>query len=72
MKFKYTGQNDTFCLELLAYNIMLKNEYLQNGQVIEVPDNNTTLVGALNASGVFVPVNVTVNKSKKEKKDKDE
>lgn len=72
MKFKYIGQNDTFCLELLAYNIMQKNEYLQKGQVIDVPDTNTTVIGALNASGLFVPVNVTVNKAKKEKKDKDD
>ena len=69
MKFKYNGQDDTFCLELLAYNLMQKNEYLKKGQVIDVPDSNTTVIASLNASGVFVPVNVTVNKSKKENKD---
>ena len=69
MKFKYIGQDDTFCLELLAYNLMQKNEYLKKGQVIDVPDSNTTVIASLNASGVFVPVNVTVNKSKKENKD---
>lgn len=69
MKFKYIGQDGTFCLELLAYNLMQKNEYLKKGQVIDVPDTNTTVIGSLNASGLFVPVNVTVNKSKKENKD---
>lgn len=68
MKFKYLGQDNTFCLELVAYNITKKNEYLKKGQVIEVPDNNTTLVSSLNTSGLFKKVNATVNKSKKKEK----
>ena len=69
MKFKYVGQNDTFCLELLAYNIMEKNEYLKKGQIIDVPDSNTTVINALNANGLFIPFKPTVNKVKKEKKE---
>ena len=68
MKFKYLGQNDTFCLELVAYNITKKNEYLKKGQVIEVPDSNTTLISSLNTSGLFKQVNVSVNKTKKKEK----
>lgn len=68
MKYKFIGENNTYCLELLAYNIMNKNDDLKHGQIIEVPDGNTTLIDALNASGLFNKVDVTVNKSKKEKK----
>lgn len=66
MKFKYKGQDDTFCLELLAYNIMEKNQYLKNGMVIEVPDDNTLVIEALDASGLFEKVNTVSKKFKKE------
>lgn len=68
MKYKFIGENNTYCLELLAYNIMSKNDDLKYGQIIEVPDGNTSLIDALDASGLFNKVAVTVNKSKKEKK----
>jgi len=68
MKFKYKGQDDAFCLELLAYNIMKKNEYLKNGMVIDVPDDNDILVNSLNANGLFEKVNET-KKVKKESKE---
>ena len=64
MKFKYIGQDDTFCLELLAYNIMKKDEYLKKGMIIEVPDDNIILVNSLDANGLFEKVN-TVSKPKK-------
>lgn len=69
MKFKYLGQDNTFCLELVAYNITNKNEYLKKGQVIDVPDSNDTLINSLNTSGLFKKVNVTTNKSKKKEKE---
>lgn len=68
MKFKYLGENNTYCLELLAYNIMSKKDNLKNGQVIEVPDGNTTVIDALNASGQFMKLDFTKNTTKKEKK----
>lgn len=68
MKFKYKGQDDAFCLELLAFNIMKKDEYLKNGMVIDVPDNNTILVDSLDANGLFERVN-EVKKVKKESKE---
>ena len=71
MKFKFIGRNDSYCLELMAFGIEKKGEYLQNGQIIDVPDTNTTLINSLNASGLFEQVNVTVNKPKKEKNEKE-
>lgn len=64
MKFKYLGQNGTFSLELVAYGIMGKGEYLRNGQILDVPDKNTTVINSLEASGLFERVNYTPNKSK--------
>lgn len=65
MKFKYIGQDDTFCLELLAYNLMKKNESLKHGMVIDVPDDNKVVIDALDANGLFKRANVTVNRIKK-------
>lgn len=68
MKFKYIGENNTYCLELLAYNIMSKKDNLKKGQVIEVPDENSVLINALNTSGVFVKLDFNKNITKKNKK----
>lgn len=68
MKFKYIGENNTYCLELLAYNIMGKKDNLKKGQVIEVPDENSVLINALNTSGVFVKLDFNKNTTKKNKK----
>lgn len=65
MKFRYKGQDDTFCLELLAYNLMEKNQYLKNGMVIDIPDDNTLVIAALDANGLFERVN-NIKKVKKE------
>lgn len=65
MKFRYKGQDNTFCLELLAYNLMEKNQYLKNGMVIDIPDNNTLVIAALDANGLFERVN-NIKKVKKE------
>lgn len=68
MKFKYIGENNTYCLELLAYDIMSKKDNLKKGQVIEVPDENSVLINALNTSGVFVKLDFNKNTTKKNKK----
>lgn len=65
MKFRYKGQDNTFCLELLAYNLMEKNQYLKNGMVIDIPDDNTLVIAALDANGLFERVN-NIKKVKKE------
>lgn len=68
MKFKYIGENNTYCLELLAYNIMSKKDNLKKGQVIEVPDENSVLINVLNNSGTFVKLDFNKNTTKKNKK----
>lgn len=71
MKYKYIGQNNTFCIELVAYNIMSKKEKLMNGQVIEVPDDNLVVINSLDASGLFERVQEAKKVSKTRKGDKE-
>jgi len=70
MKFKYIGEDDCFCIELLAYKLVEKGSYLKNGQVIEVPDDLDRVVNALKVSGQFVEVEdkKVIKKTKKEDK----
>ena len=67
MKFKYIGQDDCFCMELLAYKLVPKDEYLKHGQVIEVPDDLERVVKSMEVDGNFVKMKET-KKVKKEKK----
>lgn len=66
MKYKYNGEDDCFCIELLAYKLVPKGSYLKNGQIIDVPDDLTIVSDSLDASGVFQ--RVEDNKSKKKSK----
>ena len=70
MKYKYIGEDDCFCIELLAYKLVPKGSYLKNGQVIEVPDDLDRVVNALKVSGQFVEVEdkKVIKKTKKEDK----
>ena len=70
MKFKYVGEDDCFCIELLAYKLVPKGSYLKNGQIIDVPSNNDVLINSLNASGLFERV-AQVSKPKKVEKEKE-
>jgi hypothetical protein len=56
MKFKYVGEDDCFCIELLAFKLVPKGSYLKNGQVIDVPDDLARVVDSLQISGQFVEV----------------
>ena len=56
MKFKYIGEDDCFCIELLAYKLVPKGSYLKNGQVIDVPNDLEIVIDSLDASGQFVRV----------------
>ena len=40
MKYKYCGEDNCFCIELLAYKLMPKDKLLMKGDIIEVPDDN--------------------------------
>lgn len=68
MKFKFIGQDNSFCIELLAYKIVSKDKYLMNGDIIDVPDDNELVINALDASGVFIRVKEVKKTVKKEKK----
>jgi len=66
MKFKFLGRNDSFCIELVAHNIVPKGKYLQKGDIINVPDDNKDVIASLDASGVFQRVQDNkVNKKRK-------
>ena len=68
MKFKYIGEDDCFCIELLAYKLVPRGSYLKNGQVIDVPDDLDRVIDSLEVSGVFVEVQDNKKVNKKEKK----
>ena len=62
MKFKYKGEDNCFCIELLAYKLVEKDKLLMNGDIVEVPDDLLVVINSLQASGVFEEV---IEKSKK-------
>ena len=68
MKYKYIGEDDCFCIELLAYKLVPRGCYLKKGQVIEVPDDLDRVIDSLEVSGVFVEVQDNKKVNKKEKK----
>lgn len=68
MKYKYIGEDDCFCIELLAYKLVPKGSYLKKGQVIDVPDDLDRVIDSLDVSGVFVEVQDNKKVNKKEKK----
>ena len=70
MKFKYIGEDDCFCIELLAYKLIPKGSYLKNGQIIDVPNKYSRVINSLEVSGLFVKVqdNKKVIKSKSKTK----
>ena len=68
MKFKYIGEDDCFCSELLAYKLVPRGSYLKKGQVIDVPDDLDRVIDSLNVSGVFIEVQDNKKVNKKEKK----
>ena len=68
MKYKYIGQDDCFCIELLAYKLVPKGSYLKKGQVIDVPDDLESLIESLEVSGQFVRVQDNKKVKKEDKK----
>ncbi len=56
MKFKYVGEDDCFCIELLAYKIVPQGSYLKNGQIIDVPDDLANVIASMEVSGQFIKV----------------
>ena len=70
MKFKYIGEDDCFCIELLAYKLVPKGSYLKKGQVIDVPDDLTNVIDSMEISGQFVRVQDKKVTKKEKKEDK--
>lgn len=70
MKYKYIGEDGTFCIELLAYKLVPKGSYLKKGQIIDVPDDLTRVTNSLDESGLFVRVQDYKKVTKKSKKRK--
>ena len=68
MKYKYIGQDDCFCIELLAYKLVPKGSYLKKGQVIDVPNDLESLIESLEVSGQFVRVQDNKKVKKEDKK----
>lgn len=69
MKFKYVGEDNCFCIELLAYKLVPKGSYLKNGQIINVPNDNELVITALETSGLFKEVQNKKRVTKKFKKE---
>ena len=65
MKYKYVGEDNCFCIELLAYKLVPKDKYLMNGDEIDVPDDNIRVIKSLEASGVFKRIDKKVSKKRK-------
>ena len=65
MKYKYVGDDDYFCLELLAYKLVPMGSKLKHGDIIEVPDDNTRLIEGMKMVDHFQEVKEKVNKKEK-------
>lgn len=67
MKYKYIGEDDCFCIELLAYKLVPKDKLLKKGQIIDVPAKYERVIKSMEVSGLFVKVQGN-NKSNKKRK----
>lgn len=69
MKFKFLGENESFCLELVRFGIKGKHgDYLNKGDIIEVPNDKKIVIDSLDESGLFARVNESKKIIKKENK----
>ena len=67
MKYKYVGEDNCFCMELLAYKLVPKGTVLMKGDIIDVPDDNVRIIKSMEVTDHFQLIED--NKSnKKEKK----
>jgi len=56
MKYKYVGEDNCFCIELLAYKLVPKDKYLMKGDIVEVPDDNVRVIEAMKMADHFQEV----------------
>ena len=67
MKYKYVGEDNCFCIELLAYKLMQRDKLLMKGDIIEVPDDNDRVIEGMKMVDHFQEVKD--NKSNKKEKE---
>ena len=72
MKFKYNGEGNHKCFELVAYKIMKTSEKLKKGQIVDVPEKYDRVIDALKVSGVFEQINQSKVVKKEEEKKKED
>lgn len=71
MKFKFIGEDDSFCLELVAYKIKSPHgDYLNKNDVVDVPEKYDRVITALRNSAVFEEVTEQAKVKKNKKEDK--
>ena len=73
MKFKYIGQLPIKDIDLTLAGIFKPNEAIHNGEVFEIPDDNTGLIQRVKLNGVYeeyIEPKKTFKKPKKAKKEK--
>ena len=66
MKYKYIGEDNCFCIELLAYKLVEKGSYLKKGQIVDVPNDLTNVIDSMDVSGQFIRVQDNKKVIKKE------
>ena len=72
VKYKFIGEDNSFCLELVAYNIKGKHgNYLFKGDIITIPEDKNGIVRAFEESPVFIKVNEDSKKVVKKQKKED-
>ena len=70
VKFKFTGEDNSFCMELVAYNIKGQHgNYLFKDDIISIPDDNERILKAFEKSPVFEKVNESKKNVKKNKEE---
>ena len=71
-KFKFIGEDNSFCMELVAYNIKGQHgNYLFKDDIITIPDDNKRIIGAFEKSPVFKKVSESKKVKKQEKEGKE-
>lgn len=71
MKFKFIGEDNSFCLELVAYKIKSPHgDYLFKEDIVDVPDKYERVISALKESAVFEEVTEKTKGKKDKKEDK--
>ena len=68
MKYEYVGEDDYFCMELLAYKLVPMGSTLKKGDIVEIPDDNVRLIEGMKVVDHFQEVKDNKDNKKKEKK----